>query len=136
MALELIDLAAVVMMANEQAVTATAIVETNDGWNVRVTLGSNERTLATPGTANPRTWSSATACAAFLAQEAGILHVEVRALDGESASPVDVDYDAWLRSAVGRALDDPGPGVPAEELERDFDTIKSAFRKRLTTGQT
>lgn len=132
MALELIELAAV----TEREVTAAAIVETTDGWIVRVKCGLNERLLAAPGKAKPLAWASAPACVAFLAQEAGILQVEVLALDTDREPPVDLDYSDWLRSEVQKSIDDLRPGVPSEELERDFDKIKSVFRKRLTTGQT
>ena len=48
MAPKLIELAAVIKMANERKVTAAAIVEAREGWYARVTLGSDESILAAP----------------------------------------------------------------------------------------
>ncbi|HEY0490440.1 MAG TPA: hypothetical protein VGD30_13080 [Telluria sp.] len=135
MAPKLIELATVVKMASEREVTAAAIVEATGGWYVRITLGADERMLAAPDGTGPRRWESAAACAAFLARETGILHLDISTMHGDLVSPLDQDYGDWLQSEVQRALEDPRAAVASDEVERDFDQIKSAFRKRLTTGQ-
>lgn len=135
MAPKLITLAAVVKMANEGEVAAASIVEARDGWYVRIMLGADESMLAASQGTGPRRWESAAACAAFLAQEIGILHLDVSTMDRDLVSPLDQGYGDWLQSEVQRALQDPCAPVGSEQVERDFDQIKTAFRKRLTTGK-
>lgn len=135
MARKMIELGDLVRMASEREITAAAIVESRDGWHVRVTFRDGESILAAPDGAGPRRWESPVACAAFLAQETGILHVDVLTVDGELTSTSGLGYGNWLQAEVQSALADLRPAVASEEVERDFEQIKSAFRKRLGTGQ-
>lgn len=41
------------------------------------------------------------------------------------------DYDAWFRAQVQAALDDPRPGIPAEEVEAEFAARRAETLARM-----
>lgn len=44
------------------------------------------------------------------------------------------EYDAWFRSKVQEALDDPRPAIPHQQVERDFAKRRAAALKRVKKG--
>lgn len=42
----------------------------------------------------------------------------------------DAEYDAWFRAKVQEALDEPGPGIPGEEVEAFFAKKRAEWRKK------
>jgi antitoxin (DNA-binding transcriptional repressor) of toxin-antitoxin stability system len=67
-------------------------------------------------------------------------------IEGESAPvavlipPTDVaadhdpEYDAWFRSQVQEALDDPRPGIPNEEVEAEFAQRRAATLRTIKSS--
>jgi len=47
------------------------------------------------------------------------------------APVVDPEHDAWFRAQVQEALDDPGPGIPSDEVEAHFGRRRAASLLKL-----
>ncbi len=59
----------------------------------------------------------------FLSQRYGV--ADLATANGEEAA-----YDAWFRSQVEQALNDPRPGIPDEEARRHFAARRQVLRSR------
>src|SRR5271154_7161649 len=61
--------------------------------------------------------------------EGAAIAVLIPPTDTEAAS--DPEYDAWFRSQVQEALDDPRPGIPNEEVEAEFAQRRAATLRTI-----
>jgi antitoxin component of RelBE/YafQ-DinJ toxin-antitoxin module len=48
---------------------------------------------------------------------------------------VDAEYDAWLREEIQEALNDPGPYLTSEEVNRHMDQVKADVARKLASGE-
>ena len=55
--------------------------------------------------------------------------------DGTLPQGLDLEYDEWVRQQVQEALDDPGPYLTSEEVERHMDRVKADVAKKLASGE-
>lgn len=63
----------------------------------------------------------------FLSQRHGLAEAATMA-DGDAAA-----YDAWFKTQVQQALDDPRPGVPAGAAREHFVARRDALRQQTQT---
>jgi DNA-damage-inducible protein J len=56
----------------------------------------------------------------------GVVPLELQAEDAE--------YDAWFRTQVQEALDDPRPGIPDEEVRAHFAKRREELRRKIAAG--
>lgn len=139
-----IDTASARQMAGAHAIRGARIVGEPGGWSVVIRTATAQRPLGAQRTGKPRAWASLDTCVRYLRDELGIVRIELDASRHGAASrnphhrPDTSErmkraheaaaYDAWFRSQVQDALDEPGPGIPHEEVKARFAAKRAALR--------
>lgn len=111
--------------------------------------GVAEIILGVDGSGQPHVWKSLDECVDFLRREIGIVRFELidAAGLGDSATTgrhgndaldepaQEITYEQWLKSELEKALNDPRPSIPGDDVERLFAERRNALLKRIAKGQ-
>lgn len=134
----------------ERTIRGAAIVGTPDGWQVRLKFGREEKTLGVQRANKPRQWISLDRCVRYLKDELGVASfnlldatqhrtVSDRVVRKDAAERLRrahaaAEHDAWFRTQVQAALDDPEPAISDAQVKRRFAAKRAALRKRAAAG--
>lgn len=146
MNLETIDHVSLLRLVEAGAVRATHVAGQKGGWGIVVQYGMTQRTLATTRSKQVRIFKRLEAVVTYL-KDLGISHFEV---DAEQHDPADLKrtrpdrakvmkkaheaaaYTSWLEHEVQKAIDDPRPNAPHDDVMRCMDERIRAIKARKT----
>ena len=128
---DILDTDSAIRMVDEGLLTEALLVEEQGGWTARLQLGARGLALVAHGSHVPHVWHSLAHCIGFLKDEIRLLRFELLPAGPAAHARRDPDYEKWLGDEVQRVIDNPGPPIPNDEVERYFAQLRAGLRERM-----